>query len=89
MCVLFRFIKSILGNCYDPRVSSVASEPRGWRRGAVYLFPWLGVLSRRILAVPATSAVPERLFSTASDVMKLLTCDKMKDSSVYLHEVWE
>ena len=27
-----------------------------WRRGAVHLFPWLGVLARRVLAIPATSA---------------------------------
>ena len=39
-----------------------------WRHGAVYLFPWLGVLVRRVLAVPATSTAPERLFSTAGNV---------------------
>jgi len=39
------------------------------RHGAVHLFPWLGVLARRVLAMPATSAAPERLFSTAGDVM--------------------
>jgi len=26
-----------------------------WCRGAVHLFPWLGVLARRVLAIPATS----------------------------------
>jgi len=64
-----------------------------WRRGVVYLFPWLGVLAR-LLAVPATSAAPrspERLFSTASNVMtkkrSRLTCDNMEEL-VYLHEVW-
>ena len=25
-----------------------------WRHGAVHLFPWLGVLARRVLAIPAT-----------------------------------
>ena len=35
-----------------------------WRHGAVRLFPWLGVLVRRVLAIPATSAAPERMFST-------------------------
>jgi len=60
----------------------------GWV--SVYLFPWLGLLGRRVLAIPATSAAPERLFSTAGDVMtkKLsrLTCDNMEEL-VYLHEV--
>jgi len=32
-------------------------------------FDVLGVLARRVLAIPATSAAPERLFSTAGDVM--------------------
>jgi len=40
-----------------------------WRRGADHLFPWLGVLARRVLAIPATSAAPERLFATAGNVM--------------------
>jgi len=61
-----------------------------WRRGTAYLFPWLGVLPRRVLAIPATSAVPERLFSTAGNVMtkkrSRLTCDNMKEL-FYLHEV--
>ena len=26
-----------------------------WRRGAVHLFLWLGMLARRVLAIPATS----------------------------------
>ena len=34
-----------------------------WCRGAAHSFPWLGVLARRVLAIPATSAAPERLFS--------------------------
>ena len=62
-----------------------------WRRGAVHLFPWLGVLARRVLAIPATSAAPERLFSTAGNVMtkkrSRLTCDNMEEF-VYLHDVW-
>jgi len=62
-----------------------------WRRGAVHLFPWLGVLARRVLAIPATSAGPERLFSTVGNVMtkkrSRLTCHNMEEL-VYLHEVW-
>ena len=62
-----------------------------WRRGAVHLFPWLGVLSRRVLVIPVTSAAPERLFSTAGNLMpkkrSRLTCENMEEL-VYLHEVW-
>jgi len=41
--------------------------------------------------IPATSAAPKRLFSTAGNVMtkkrSRLTCDNMEEL-VYLHEVW-
>ena len=57
-----------------------------WCRG----FPWLVVLARRVLAVPASSAAPECLFSTAGNEMTKkrpdLTCVKMEEL-VYLHEV--
>jgi len=53
-----------------------------WRRGSEHRFPWLGVLARRVLAIPATSAAPEHLFSTAGNMMtkkrSRLTCDKME-----------
>ena len=56
----------------------------------MHLFPLLGVLARRVLAIPANSAAPERLFSTAGNVMtekrSRLTCDNMEEL-VYLHEV--
>jgi len=58
-----------------------------WRRGAVHLFPWLGVLARRVLAIPTIA--PERLFSTVGNVTtkkrSRLTCHNMV--LVYLHEV--
>ena len=63
-----------------------------WRHGAVHLssLPWLGVLERRVLAIPATSTAHERLFSTAGNVMtkkrSRLTCDNMEEL-VYLHDV--
>jgi len=61
-----------------------------WRHGTVHLFPWLGVLARRVLAIPTTSAAPERLFSTAGNAItktrSRLTCDNMEEF-VYLHEV--
>jgi len=61
-----------------------------WRRGAVHLYSWLGVLARRVLVIPATPAAPERLFSMAGNVMtkksSRLTYDNMEEL-VYLHEV--
>ena len=49
----------------------------------MHLFPWLGVLARRVLAIPATSAAPERLFSTVGNVMtkkrSRLTCHNMEE----------
>jgi len=60
-----------------------------WCRGVGHSFPWLGVLARRVLDIPATSAGPERLFSTAGSVMtkkrSRLMCDNMEEL-VYLHE---
>jgi len=32
-----------------------------WRCGTVHLFPWLGVLARRVLVIPATSTPPRAL----------------------------
>jgi len=40
-----------------------------WCRGAVHLFLWLGVMARRVLDIPATSAAPERFLSTGGNVM--------------------
>jgi len=63
-----------------------------WHFCAAYLLPWLGVMARRVLAIPAnvTSAAPKRLFSMAGNVMtkkrSLLTCDNLQELD-YLHEV--
>jgi len=61
-----------------------------WRRGTVHLYSWLGVWATRVLDIPATSGVPECLFSMAGNVMtkkrSRLTCDNMEES-VYPHEV--
>ena len=55
------------------------------------LFPWLSLLVRLVLPIPAISTTPERLFSTAGNVMTKKrsrhTCDNMEEL-VYLHEVW-
>ena len=63
-----------------------------WKRcEAKQLCPLLARLARRVLAVPATSASPERLFSTAGNEMTnkrtRLTCDNL-ETVVYLHEMW-
>ena len=53
--------------------------------------PFLARLAPRVLAVPATSASPERLFSTAANEMTKkrtrLTCDNL-ETIVYLHDMW-
>jgi len=33
-----------------------------WRRGAVHVFPWFGVLARRVLAIFATLQLPSACF---------------------------
>ena len=60
-------------------------------KGAVKVCPWLGSLTRRVLAIPATSAAPERLFSYSGNTMTKkrtrLTCDNLEEL-VFLHETW-
>ena len=61
-----------------------------WRHSTVHPFPWSGVMVRHVpqVAIPATSAATERLFSTAGitpgNVMTkkcwCLTCDNMEES---------
>jgi len=63
---------------------------REWRR-SVKIFPWLSLLAQRVLAIPATSDSPERLFSTSGNTMTKkrcsLSCDNLEEC-VYLHEAW-
>ena len=70
-----------------PKTSNPVTE---WRRGEK-IFPCLSLLARRVLAIPATSAAPERLFSTSGNTMTKkrcsLSCDNLEEC-VYLHEVW-
>ena len=53
--------------------------------------PWIALLGRKVLAVPATSAAPECMFSSAGNIMTKkrtrLSCDHLEEL-VYLHEVW-
>jgi len=51
----------------------------------------IALLGRKVLAVPATSAAPERMFSLAGNIMTKkrarLSCDHLEEL-MYLHEVW-
>jgi hypothetical protein len=63
-----------------------------WKRcESKKLYPFLARLARRLLAIPATSASPERPFSAAGNEMTKkrcrLTCENL-ENIVYLHEVW-
>jgi len=70
-----------------PKTSNPLQE---WRRG-VKIFPWLSLLVWRVMAIPATSAAPERLFSTSGNTMtkkrSSVSCNHLEEC-VYLHEVW-
>ena len=63
---------------------------REWRRG-VKIFPCFSLLDRCVLAIPATFAAPERLFSTSGNTMTKKWCRLSRDhleECVYLHETW-
>ena len=51
----------------------------------------MSLLGRKVLAVPATSAAPERMFSSAGNIMTKkrvrLSCDHLEEL-IYLYEVW-
>jgi len=55
--------------------------------------PWIALLGRKVLAVPATSTAPaaEGMFSAAGNIMTKkrarLTCDHLEEL-MYVHEVW-
>jgi len=60
-------------------------------RRASSVVPWIALLGRKVLAVPATSAAPERMFFSAGNIMTKkwarLSCDHLEELT-YLHEVW-
>jgi len=60
-------------------------------RRASSVVPWIALLGRKVLAVPATSAAPERIFSSAGNIMTKkrarLSCDHLEEL-MYLDEVW-
>jgi len=60
-------------------------------RRASLVVPWIALLGRKVLSVPSTSAAPERMFSSAGNIMTKkrvrLSCDHLEEL-MYLHEVW-
>jgi len=60
-------------------------------RRASSVVPWIALLGRKVFAVLVTSAVPERMFPVAGNIVTKkrarLTCDLLEEL-VYLHEVW-
>jgi len=60
-------------------------------RNASSVVPWIALLGRKVLAVPATSDTPEHMFSSAGNIMTnkrtRLSCNHLEEL-MYLHEVW-
>jgi len=59
-------------------------------RRASSVVSWIALLGRKVLAVPATSAAPERMFSVGNIMTKKrarLSCDHLEELT-YLYEVW-
>jgi len=60
-------------------------------RRASSVVPWIALLGMKVLAVPATSTVPERMFSSTGNIMTKkrarLSCDHLEEL-MYLYEVW-
>jgi len=60
-------------------------------RRASSAVPWIALLGRKVLAVPATSTAPERMFSSVGNIMTKkrarLSCDHLEEL-MYLYEVW-
>jgi len=66
-------------------------NPLNELRCASSVVPWIALLGRKVLAVSATSAAPERMFSSAGNIMTKkrarLSCNHLEEL-MYLHEVW-
>jgi len=77
----------------EDALTSIAAtqEPSDWVERASSVVPWIVLLGRKVLAVPATSAAPERMFSSAGNIMTekraRLSCDHLEEL-MYLYEVW-
>jgi len=66
-------------------------NPLNELRRASSVVPWIALLGRKVLAIPATSAAPKRIFSPAGNIMTQKrarsSCDQLEEL-MYLHEVW-
>jgi len=66
-------------------------NPLDESRRAYSVVPWICLLVSKVLAVLATSAAPERMFSSTGYIMTKkranLNCDHLEEL-MYLHEVW-
>jgi hypothetical protein len=49
--------------------NQIRNNPLDWWRLNEYLYPCLGKFARRVLAIPATSAPSERIFSIAGQIV--------------------
>lgn len=68
---------------------SVDADPLSWWRQHKAMFPILSRLARKFLAIPATSAPCERVWSTAGNVVtkrRARLTDEHVDCLVFLHE---
>ena len=82
--VLPMFSKSASGE-------SVHNIPLKWWSVRAPEFPNIALFARRVLAVQATSAPVERLFSTAGNVIskkRTRLCDSMAADLIMLHDSW-
>lgn len=75
------------------QIDGKKSDPLAWWRGLrQQKYPLLSALARRVLAIPATSAASERLFSVAGLVVTKKRNSLTGDSVsllVWLHEAWD
>jgi len=66
-------------------------NPLNELRRASSVVPWIALLGRKVLAVSATSGAPERMYSSAGNIMikkrVRLSCDHLEEL-MYLDEVW-
>ena len=74
-------------------IDGTKSDPLVWWRGLrQQKYPLLSALARRVLAIPATSAASERLFSVAGLIATKKRNSLTGDSVsllVWLHEAWD
>jgi hypothetical protein len=75
-----------------PRAGSVDVDVLKWWKGQSEDLPLLAAVARKILAIPATSASSERLFSSGGNVMtNQRTCldPQTVEKLVFYHDNWQ